>query len=280
MRTVESISFSTLVSLLWATLLWTSPAGAITYGCEYMTTWSGCTCSQNSLSYTDNQANYFDSKMSSLGHTRKFKYGNQGAWAADVTEDRDFGGYDRWYGDTVDMYMYSGHGGAGTDAYGNQTFLVPYCSFNGSGSCYFYADNARLGEKVGWYASPYPGNLRYSMWCTCHSVDTDPMHQWDQTMNTGMDYVMGYRGTSADSWTTDEVPEDWASKAMRSSNPDTFKGAWFWAIEDWWVDDVGSVIANGDNESDAIYRRDHYKRTWYGPHTDYHYWYAWAWHEG
>jgi len=266
-----------LASLL---LLLGYPAWAIDFGAEYLTSWSGCECSANGLSYTDNQINMFTSKMQSLGHTKKFKYANTNTWSADVTEDRDFIGIDWLYGDNVDMFAFSGHGGAGTDTSGSQTFTAPFCKAQGTESCTFSAERARLGEQAGTYALPHPGKLRYMMWLTCFSVHSDPIGQWHQTMNIGLDYVMGYRGLSADSLTTDEVPRDWAEKAMRPSDPWRFKKAWFWAIEDWWVGDTGAVVANGATESNAIDRRDNYRRTWSGPHTTGHYWYAWAWHEG
>jgi hypothetical protein len=255
-------------------------AHAIDFGAEYLTSWSGCECSGNSLSYTDDQINMFRSKMQSLGHSSRFVFANTNTWASDVSEDRDFGGIDYAYGDGVDMFAFSGHGSAPNDGAGNQTFRVPFCKASGAPSCRFDASNARLGESSGYYATPHLGKSKYSMWLTCYSVHTDPIAQWAQTMRQGHDYVMGYRGISADSETTDEVPEDWAGKAMRSSDPWTFKGAWFWAVEDWWVDDTGGVVSNGSTESQAINRRDNYKRTWSGPHTDNWFWYAWSWHEG
>lgn len=253
---------------------------AISFGAEYLTSWSGCECSGDSLSYTDNQINMFTNKMIALGHTKSFKFGNKNTWSADVTEDKDFNGIDWLYGDNVTMFAFSGHGGVGSDSSGNQTFTAPFCKAAGTASCNFSAERARLGERTGIYAEPHNGDLRYSMWLTCFSVHTDPIGQWAQTMRNGMDYVMGYRGTSADSLTTDEVPRDWAKKAMRSSDPWRFKKAWFWAIEDWWVNDTGAVLANGSTEEQAITRRNSYRRTWSGPHSDSYYWYAWSWHKG
>lgn len=265
---------------LTATFLPVGATWAISFGAEYMTSWSGCECSQSGLSYTDNQINMFTNKMTSLGHTKNFKFSNSNTWAADVTEDKDFNGIDWLYGDKGTMFAFSGHGGAGTDSSGHQTFSVPFCKAHGTASCNFSAERARLGERTGTYATPHNGNLRYTMWLTCYSVHTKPIEQWSQAMNIGMDYVMGYRGTSADSTTTDEVPRDWAKKAMRSSNPWRFKKAWFWAIEDWWVNDTGAVLANGATEAQAKDRRSNYRRTWSGPHTSSYYWYAWSWHKG
>lgn len=272
--------WKSLTLLLTATILPAGSVQAIEFGAEYLTTWSGCECSGKSLSYTDNQINMFRNKMESLGHTKRFVYANSNTWAADVTEDRDFNGLDHLYADDVDMFAFSGHGGAPDDNSGNQTFRVPFCKASGAPSCRFDAENARLGESSGYYSTPHTGKSRYSMWLTCYSVHKRPMEQWAQTMRQGHDYVMGYRGTSADSLTTDEVPRDWASKAMRSSDPWRFKKAWFWAIEDWWVNDTGAVIANGSTIDNAKNRRNNYRRTWSGPHTSNWYSYAWSWHGG
>jgi len=91
---------------------------------------------------------------------------------------------------------------------------------------------------------------------------------------------MGYRGTSADSSTTDEVLGDWVDNAY-AGTVYTFKSSWFNAIEDWWVEDTGAVVSGGVTEADAIWRRDNYSRadarraslTWWS-------WLAWSWHEG
>lgn len=280
MRRWKATFASAAAVLLGTFVVPSEQARAIDFGAEYLTSWSGCECSGDSLSYTDNQINMFSSKMISLGHTKQFLYSNQNTWSADVTEDRDFNGLDQFYGDDVRMFAFSGHGGAGTDGSGSQTFSAPFCKATGTASCSFSPERARLGESLGYYATPNPGSLRYMMWLTCYSVHTDPIGQWAQTMQHGLDYVMGYRGTSADSLTTDEVPRDWAKKAMRSSDPWRFREAWFWAIEDWWVNDTGSLVANGATEGEAISRRDNYRRTWGGPHSTNFYWYAWAWHEG
>lgn len=269
-----------ILTLLLGTGLCCQSTSAIDFGAEYLTSWSGCECSGSSLSYTDNQIKMFSNKMQDLGHSKQFMFANSNTWAADVTEDRDFGGIDYGYGDKVAMFAFSGHGSAPNDGSGNQTFRVPFCKASGAPSCEFDAANARLGESSGYYASPHPGASRYSMWLTCYSVHTDPIGQWAQTMRQGHDYVMGYRGTSADSLTTDEVPRDWAKKAMRASDPWRFKSAWFWAIEDWWVNDTGAVVANGSTEDQAKNRRNNYRRTWAGPHTANWYWYAWSWHKG
>lgn len=253
---------------------------AIDFGAEYLTSWSGCECGGDSLSYTDNQIRMLRDKLQSQGHTKRFVYANANTWAADVTEDTDFGGIDYLFGDDVDLFAFSGHGSAPDDSAGNQTFRVPFCKASGAPSCRFDAANARLGESSGHYATPNGGTSRYSIWLTCYSVHTEPIEQWAQTMRQGHDYVMGYRGTSADSYTTDEVPRDWARKAMRSSDPWRFKKAWLWAIEDWWIDDTGAVVANGSDRDHAIDRRNRYRRTWSGPHTANWYWYAWSWHEG
>lgn len=261
------------------------PTHAINYVAEYMTSWSGCACSQNSLSYPDDQIYYFDAKMRALGHTRKYLYSNKNVWTSDITEDRGFNGLDRIYGDTATMYIFSGHGGAPNDSNG-QYFSVPFCKgLNGAtsgsnGSCLASSRKMRMGEpSTDYYGTPYRGYAAYIMWLTCYSVHTNPMQQWSQTMGVGTDYIMGYKNTSADSSYTDEVGEDWAAKAM-GSGAYTFKSSWFYAVDDWWVNDTGGVVANGNTASDATYRRDNYYRYSPATHPDYHGYYTWSWYEG
>lgn len=253
-------------------------AEAISYTANYINDWNGSACWQNPLSYTDDQINLFDSKMASLGHTLAQKYTNSSVWAGDLVEDTDFGGQDHLYSDDSVFYAFSGHGSADPNPWG-QTFYAPMWAAGANDSCWYDAEESRLGEQAYGYASPNPGLMRYMMWLTCYSVHDAPDQQWGQSFWFGLDYVMGYRGLSADAWTTDEVPEDFVQEAF--ANNYTFKSSWFYAIEDWWEDDTGSLIASGTSSGAAASRRD-----WLGQFTpqrtpgEIHTWYAWSWHEG
>lgn len=255
-------------------------AHAFSYAASYINNWSSCdsACNgNNSLSYTDDQIDDFDSAMSSLGHTRNHKFANGSVWGSDYTEDL-LNGQDYLYSDDSDIVVYSGHGGAPTYSSG-QTFVAPLCHAGTSSSCTFNASNARFGERSGYYSSPNPGDTRWLLWFTCYSVHTAPNEQWGEAFYRGLEYVMGYRGTSADSSTTVEVPGDWVGAAISGS--DTFKSAWFWAIEDWWVDDTGAVASTGPDSASSDYRRDNLKRTWARrSSTDLGNWISWSWHEG
>lgn len=255
-------------------------AQAFSYSGAYITTWSGCDsdCSgASALTYTDDQINDFDSRMASYGHTRKRKLANASVWASDYVED-GLGGQDHLYTDDSDVVAYSGHGSAPTVS-SSQIFQAPMCRAGSASSCRYDSRNSRFGERSGGFATPNPGNTRWMLWFTCYSVHTSPNQQWDQAMYRGLEYVMGYRGLSADSSTTTEVPGDWVGEAIGGSS--SFKSAWFWAIEDWWVDDTGAVVAAGNTEADAINRRENLTRNWARRAGD-HYgtYYAWSWHEG
>lgn len=90
---------------------------------------------------------------------------------------------------------------------------------------------------------------------------------------------MGYKGLSADSSYTDEVAGDWADEAYGDN--ETFKSAWFWAVEDWWIDDVGGVYSSGEDGTHAAFRRDSLRRTWVRrPAGVLYYGGAWSWHNG
>jgi hypothetical protein len=279
-RFVRAVVRLAPVAALEAFLLTASgPALAGGYTLNYMTNFSGCdsSCSGNSsLSYTDDQINQLDSALAGYGHTRLHKFSNSNTWASDLVEDA-LGGQDNIYSDNGFLFAYSGHGGTGTDG-GGQTFRAPFCKKGVSSSCVVQSPNARLGEQTGPYAA-IAGQMKYLIWATCFSVDTAPNNQWDQTMRYGTEMIFGYRGTSADSWTTDEVLGDFADAAF--GDGDKLKAAWFWAIEDWWVDDTGALVASGVDEADAVWRRANMRASTprRAPGTI-HTWFAWSWHEG
>lgn len=265
-----------------AALLCAWPAAealAFSYSAGSMTSWSSCDSGckgQNSLSYTDDQISMFISEMNDIGHTKDHWYHNNNVWSSDLIED-NFGGEDWYYTDPHTLYIYSGHGGAYNDAAGKQKFTAPMCHTM-SGDCSIRSEKTRLGERTGPYAGS-PGNMRYLILCTCFSVHTAAGQQWGDQFRYGTDIVFGYRGVSADAEMTDEVPEDFAEASFDDS--DKFKAGWFWAIEDWWVDDVGALVASGTSTANAKNRRDNMKRTWARrPNSETHSYRAWSWHEG
>jgi hypothetical protein len=248
-------------------------AQALTVGAEAVENYTGCGCSGN-LSYTRDQASKFMDKIDDW-HTRKFLYYDSNAWNKDMIEDQ-LGGTDYYTADSVHLMLISGHGGLS-----GSTYYGYLCTSSGYTSCSYDTTKNYDGEKPGQaYSTPYPGTLRFLILCTCHSVDkVQAPYVWRPVFARGsyFSYVMGYSGTSVDSWTTDEVGSDFASKAAGSGW--TLKQAWFWAIEDWWADDTGAVVSRGATESEAISNRDNYKLNTYKEHP-YPSWVAWAWHEG
>ncbi|RYZ44051.1 MAG: hypothetical protein EOO71_00845 [Myxococcaceae bacterium] len=252
-------------------------AEAFSYSASYMNNWGGCACSNSSLSYTGDQMDMFDAALASRGHNRMHKFANASVWASDYIEDT-LGGQDNFFSDDSDIIAYSGHGSAPNYSAG-QAFTASVCSAGTSSSCTFSSHDFRLGEQGGSYAYPYAGSTRWALWFTCYSVHTQPDQQWGPALWQGLEYVMGYRDTSLDSETTDEVPEDWVEKAIGDS--DTFKSAWFWAVEDWWANDTGELVSTGPESETAAYRRDNLNKNWArrAPY-DYGYWIAWSWHEG
>ncbi len=253
-------------------------AASVSYGTSYMNDWSGCDCSAGGLSYTDDQITMLRSELASGSHTETFAFANSTVWASDLLEDKDFGGEDNLYGDDVDLFAFSGHGAAPTNTWG-QDFRAPFCKKGSSSTCDFVAETSRFGERSGPYATPNPGDLRYLILATCFSVHTAPNEQWGQSFWYGLDAVMGYRGLSADSWTTDEVLADFASTSFNGSTD--LKAGWFWAIEDWWVNDTGSIAVSGNTASEASVRLNNIDADWSRrSSTPLHTYVDWAWHEG
>ena len=251
---------------------------SVTYGTSYMNDWTGCECSGSSLTYTDDQITMLRSELASGNHTADFFFANSTVWASDLLEDKDFGGEDNLYGDNVDLFAFSGHGGATTNTWG-QEYIAPFCDGGSSNTCLFKAETARFGERSGPYSTPHPGNLRYLILATCESVHTAPNDQWIQSFWYGLDAVMGYRGLSADSYTTDEVLADFASTSFNGSTD--LKAGWFWAIEDWWVNDTGSIIVSGSSAAEASTRLNNIDAGWARRDPAIiHTYVDWAWHEG
>ena len=267
-----------LLPLALVALLFAVPAFAINplrVGAESVENYSGCGCNSGNLSYTNDQSSMFLNRIDDW-HTRVYLYNDSSAWNADVVEDQiGLGGQDRFYGDNVHLLLISGHGNQdATQYYG---FLCKNGSFN---MCNYGSNQMTLGEQPGQANSTNPGMLRFLILCTCFSVDkTLAPAIWRPVFARGRNfmYVMGYHGTSADSWTTDEVGEDFAQKAAGEGW--TLKQAWFWAIEDWWVNDTGALVTGGDTEAEAIGNREGMRLTW-DPNIGWPSWIAWAWHEG
>jgi hypothetical protein len=255
---------------------------ASSYYAEYMTDYSGCDspCRNNpTLNQTDDQINEFAGVLDAHGWSRWGLYGTGDSWAADIVEDQ-LGGDDFQQADNADIYAFSGHGGAGPDGSGNQDYASDRCWPGWSYStCKFDANNAVWNETYGSY-STNSGHMRWAVMLTCDSVDTDPWNQWIETFyNGGTEYILGYRGLSADSFTTDEVAQDWANNSL--VNATNFKSGWFSATSDWWVDDTAEVVAGGTSASDATYRRDNLNHTWSRRVNTVGWdWLYWAWQTG
>jgi hypothetical protein len=287
-RGLKILALATVGALAFAAMFRVAPAHADRFMANYMTTWSSCDvgCTgMNPLSSTDEQASYFVAKMNQYGHTNTYFFANNDVYSSDILEDRDVNGQDYLYADDAEIYLFSGHGGQ-KDNWDGQTFYVPMCHDPSSWvGCEFDAEFSRLGERSGYYATPHNGDLRWMIWATCFSVDTDPVSQWKQTLKLGPDAVMGYRGLSADSWFTDEVPEDFAIQAWGPTNY-TLKGSWFYAVEDFWIDDIGAIIVPGraaypGSQADANYTLNNMTRLWSrraaGQEAGF---FAWAQHSG
>lgn len=258
-----------------------SPAFAYQFVAESMETWNGCDygcAGQTKLNYTDDQIRMFTDAMNDAGWGRASWWRNQDVWGTDTREDWHPGGQDNVYVDPYTMYIYSGHGEATNGT--SQTFVAPMChaSIAEEFACRARSSKIRLGERTGLYAAS-SGNIRYLIYATCFSVHTQPNKQWEGQLRYGGDMIFGYRGLSADSEYTDEVPADFAWEAF--DDDDRFKASWFWAIEDWWVDDTGSLITAGVNLANATHRRDQMRNYWARrPNAEEHVSRAWSWHEG
>lgn len=231
-------------------------ANAFTYRSAYINSWSGCECWQDPLSYTSDQILWFNGAMYDHGHTALSTYVNQDVWSADIT-DEAFSGYDYFYSDDAAAWAYSGHGLEFKDGNNKQHFQVPFCNGGGLDCNMDVTSTMRSGEQVpAPNSSPYAGSMRWAILSTCFSVDTQAGEQWWNNMRYGTEYVVGFRGLSTDAEATDEFLEDFVEEAFAPNK--AFKASWFYAVEDFWVDDTGGVISTGTSTSNAQSRRDNW----------------------
>lgn len=226
---------------------------------ESVENYSGCNCNAVNLNYCNDQASKFINLMDDY-HNRNFLYYDENAWNADIVEDQ-FGGKDHLYVDQSDFHLVSGHGSYDVDnstysGYLCPTSSWPFCQFNSTGMC--------LGEVQGQSYSYNPGNLKFLILCTCHSVEKDYYwNEWIDVFQRGkkMMCIMGFSGTSTDSENTDEVAEDFAAQVLGFDDW-SLKQAWLWAIEDWWVNDMGAIVVGGTSQNDANANLESMKLRW------------------
>lgn len=244
-------------------------------GAESVENYTGCGCNiLGDLSYTNDQTTMFMNRIDDV-HTRVFLYQDSVAWNSDLVEDQ-LGGGDQYAGDDVQLLMISGHGVLVSSSLW-EGYLCKSSTFT---ACTFNTNQTYLGEVSGQSYSTNPGKLRFLIAATCDSVNQyDAASVWQPVFRRGRNlmYVMGYSGTSMDSENTDEVGYDFADKTVGSGW--TLKQAWFWAIEDFMINDTGALISGGDTEAEAISNRDNFTLA-SDPNITTPAIMAWSWHAG
>ena len=248
-----------------------------TYGLSYIDNFSSCpsSCQENTLNYADDQINQLDSELNSDGLTKSFKYARGSVQSTDIIEDH-YSGYDHHYGDQVDLYAITTHGGIFTNNNGQSVYVASYCSAQNtvymsnisgdSNNCLAVSNKMFFGEQTNSWSNTFttnPGKLRWLILSTCHSMDNPPSI-WGGRFSYGLDYHMGYQGTMLLGETTDECLADFAHNAFGGTSK--FKTVWFTANDDWWIDNTAGVFSCGNcsetTQNDANNWRDNYRKTW------------------
>jgi hypothetical protein len=253
----------TLGTLAGALVAAPGDAHAYRYSCGHMQDFeTDCdpACCASRLYYTDNQIDLFDSEMRWGGNQRVRRFADANVWASDWEEDASpFVGEDYVYIDNADVYAFSSHGSAPTKD-GKQVFSTTMCQRGASPECRARSSRMRLGEQPGQgYAYPHPGTTRFLLLATCRSVHTRPHEQWGDVLSLGLDLVMGYRFDTWDTLHTEDVLADLADEAFIETH--YLKASWFWATQDFWVNDIASVVSSGTNRDNASRRRDRLRAT-------------------
>ncbi|MBL0183598.1 MAG: hypothetical protein IPP96_15435 [Chitinophagaceae bacterium] len=213
-------------------------------GVEWVNKFHDDSCKQNNLEYCDDQAVGFYNTMGSRGHTKVFNWGDDNAWETDFTHP-NFGGDSLNWTDDVHFVFFVSHGG-------NNSNILSLSFAKKHNSCSSRSDKWRLGSK----------KLKWLVSAGCETVlNTDSAHiaaVWFGPMK-GLHMMLGYIGSSHDSWWTDDLGEDFANDIC---DGDTIAGSWVDCAYSFWVDDDSIAIAAGETRDDAINRRDHETLDW------------------
>jgi hypothetical protein len=183
----------------------------------------------------------FDSKMAATDN-RAFYYDLNGAqyyW-------HDSG--DQYELDAVDILFANTHGGV--DA-GNSYWWMWNQGVTAD------VQSMRLGDEA-------TGMKVFAHWAcnTLYWTDGNIWNRWWKAMSGGLIMSLGSHDIVYNGPTTDEVGEDFASNLQ---NGWTIKSAWNDVLNDWAVDNDGTVLATGANQSNCTARRDNTKWTTLAP---------------
>jgi hypothetical protein len=119
-------------------------------------------------------------------------------------------------------------------------------------NCSVPSTKMRLGKnRLKWFAT---------LGCDA-VVNTSASHivaVWGTPM-AGVHIVCGYIGTSADSWWTADLGEDFADDICDGAS---IAGSWVSHAYSFWTGDDSIAIAAGVDQADAVRRRDHENLDW------------------
>jgi hypothetical protein len=219
-------------------------------------------CTQETLSYCDDNAEGFVSGMESRGAQRNFCWGDGNAWETDF-RDPAFGGHDNNTDggvDTVDFEYFSSHGGT------SSANVFYGCMSTQHTKCSWQSNEARFGNL----------DLEYLVLDTCESLDLDHdlIATWHNAFH-GLHMIFGFTGSASDAWWTEDRGYDFG---RRAGNNAKLADAWLDEAYSSWCDDYPVAMACGRNEDDAIDRLNN-ERIWsFGdiPHNEIG-WYQWKW---
>jgi hypothetical protein len=228
-------------------------------GVEWVDTFHDDKCKQANLSYCDDQAEGFYNTMGGHGHIQVFDWGQDNAWETDFTHP-DFGGDSLDWSDNVHFCMFDSHGG-------NWDNLLHIAFASQHRFCLSSSDEWRLGAK----------SLKWIIFAGCDAVlGTSPGQVggvWFGPMQ-GVHIVMGYLGTSADSWWTAGLGSDVAGDVCGGG---TIATSWVDRAYSFWTGDHSIAIAAGSSQDEALNRRENETLNWRDYAVTSTSWLAWKW---
>lgn len=260
MKDIKRYALALAVSLVPLAAAW-----AGTVGVEW-TQNNGCGWAH--LTNTKPDAETFAGMMAAFGHPTIFDWGDSDFWPDDEIDCSVPGGKACIYGDTVNFYFASTHGGSNSSYYEMATGVVH--TIDGLSTC--TSDTLNPNNSRQWWDLGKK-QTRILNLSTCHGLELTDLAHWDSVAD-GLHMICAFDGEESDAvmggnyafygnWT---VPPFFPGFSI--------KQAWFTARPG---GNTAVVMAYGVNQADAVNRRDNEQFSWnmsrLGPRT----YRAWAW---
>lgn len=253
------------IAILGAFVLAAPALRAGTVGVEWTQT-NGCGWAH--LTNTKPDALSFAGMMAAFGHPTSFAWGDGDFWPDDEIDCSVPGGKACIYGDTVNFYFASTHGGSNSNFYEMATGVNH--TIDGLSTC---TSDTRNPNNLNQWWDLGKNQTRILNLSTCHGLELTDLAHWDIVAD-GLHMICAFDGEESDAVMGGNYALYGNLNFPFFGNLFSIKQAWFAARPG---GNKAVVMAYGVNQGDALNRRDNEQFSWnmsrLGPRT----WRAWAW---